>query len=46
MNVGLVLEITANMIEQVILIGFLYLFFDKPEFACCLQRRYTLPSMR
>ncbi len=31
MNVGLVLEITANMIEQVILIGFLYLFFDKPE---------------
>ena len=31
MNVGLVLEITANMIEQVILIGFLYLFFDKTE---------------
>lgn len=31
MTIGLALEIASNLMQQVIVIGFLYMFFDKPE---------------
>ena len=31
MTVGIVVEIAVNLVQQLLFIGFLYLFFDKPE---------------